>query len=397
MANSMSQDQQTTLLIVDDDLAVRESMAAWLEVSGYTVFQAADGISAIEHCRLSPPELMLCDLQMPNMNGLQVLAIMAKEFPNLPVVMLSGQGDMSDVIQSLKLGAWDYVTKPIIDIEMLERAMQRCLERAKLIQENCEYQRNLEAANVKLHQALEHMSADEQAGRELQFQMLPENGAQFDQLQFFYRLLSSSTLSGDFVDYFRIDGNHIGFYLADVAGHGIPSALVTVILKNTMGRFLNDCWQQGDHLLLDPQQTLSKLNNLFLEGGLHKHVAMFYGVIALTENKLIYSSAGHFPHAILFEQGSARYEGYKSPPAGLFSQASYPSHECVLHERFALLLISDGIFEIMPQPSLLEKEAALLAMIDSEGLNLDDLIQTLGISTESSDLPDDITFLLLKR
>ena len=51
----------------------------------------------------------------------------------------------------------------------------------------------------------------------------------------------------------------------------------------------------------------------------------------------------------------------------------------------------------MPQPSLLEKEAALLAMIDSEALNLDDLIQTLGISIESSDLPDDITFLLLKR
>ncbi len=390
-------DAKTRLLVVDDDLAVRESLAAWLEDSGYHVSQAEDGLVAINHCRKKPPEIMLCDLRMPNMDGLQVLEVMATEFPNIPVIMVSGQGEMSDVIQSLKLGAWDYVTKPIADMEMLERAMQRCLERARLIQENREYQRNLEAANVKLHQALEHMSADEQAGRELQFQLLPENGARFDQLQLFYRLLSSSTLSGDFVDYFSIDDNHIGFYLADVAGHGIPSALVTVILKNTMTRFLNDCWQQRDKVLLDPEQTLSRLNNLFLEGGLHKHVAMFYGVIALKENQLSYSSAGHFPHAILFEHGSARYEGYKSPPAGLFNQANYPRHDCQLSEKFALLLISDGIFEIMPHQSLLEKEAALLAMVDTTELNLDDLIKKLGIPAGASDLPDDITFLLLKR
>lgn len=385
------------LLIVDDEPAIRDSLSAWLADSGYRITEAANGGEGIEACRREPPDIVLCDLRMPEMDGLQVLAHLTREFPELPVILVSGQGDMHDVIQALKLGAWDYVTKPIGDLEVLEHAMNQALERARLLRENREYQQHLEEANQKLRVALDRVCADEEAGRQIQFQLLPENHISYGPYQFSRQLFTSASLSGDFVDYFRIDANHVGFYLADVAGHGIPSALVTVILKNTLSRYLQDCWQGKDSPLLDPRDTVAKLNAQMLYASLGKHLAIFYGVLDLAENRLTYCSAGHYPFAAIFDGKSAVYEGRKHPPVGLFERVEYQSVTYSLPERFVMLLVSDGIMEILPQAHLAEKEAALLEVMDTLDINIEQLCDRLGIADAEAEMPDDISFLLVRR
>ncbi|HRZ07636.1 MAG TPA: response regulator, partial [Candidatus Competibacteraceae bacterium] len=99
------------VLTIDDEPMVREILATYLEDSGFEVLQAGDGPTGIDLIRRERPDLVLCDLRMPGMDGLQVLATVTREFPDLPILVVSGMGGMSDAIQALKFGAWDYVTK----------------------------------------------------------------------------------------------------------------------------------------------------------------------------------------------------------------------------------------------------------------------------------------------
>jgi len=104
------------ILMIDDEQLVLEVLTAYLEDSGFEVTQAIDGQTGIELARREQFDLVLCDLRMPGIDGLHVLATITCEFPELPILVVSGMGGMSDAIQALKLGAWDYVTKPIEDM-----------------------------------------------------------------------------------------------------------------------------------------------------------------------------------------------------------------------------------------------------------------------------------------
>ncbi|NJM11678.1 MAG: SpoIIE family protein phosphatase [Synechococcaceae cyanobacterium SM1_2_3] len=386
----------TKLLMIDDEQRVREILTAYLEDSGFQVIQASDGQTGIELCRRELPDLVLCDLRMPGMDGLQVLATVTREFPELPILVVSGMGGVGDAIQALKLGAWDYVTKPIADMAVLEHAIDHALERARLRRENRAHREHLEAVNEQLRQTVRQLQEDESAARRIQFQLLPENDKVYRGYQFSRHLLTSQYLSGDFVDYFAIDGDHLGFYMADVSGHGVSSAFVTVMLKSYMGRYRELHRQNRDRGILNPAETLSRLNREIFSCHMDKYLTMFYGVIHWASNQLRYSGGGQFPFPILFDGEHASYVGKKSLPIGLFDFANYQTETLLLPARFALVLISDGILETLPQPTLRDKQAFLLEMMGDAELTIENLIQELNLD-QSGPLPDDITLLLIKR
>lgn len=384
------------ILTIDDELLVREILTAYLEDSGYEVSEAGDGQTGIEMIRREPPDLVLCDLRMPGVDGLQVLATVTREFPELPILVVSGMGGISDAIQALKLGAWDYVTKPIEDMMVLEHAIDHALERARLRRENREHREHLETINEQLQQTVRQLREDESAARRIQFQLLPENDKVYRHYRFSRHLLTSQYLSGDFVDYFAIDGDHLGFYIADVSGHGVSSAFVTVMLKSYMGRYRELHRQNRDRGILNPAETLSRLNREIFSCHMDKYLTMFYGVIDWSNNHLRYSSGGQFPFPILFDGERASYIGKKSLPIGLFDFAHFQNESLRLPPRFAMILISDGILETLPQTSLRDKQAFLLKMAGSIELTVENLIQELTLD-QADPLPDDVTLLLIRR
>jgi serine phosphatase RsbU (regulator of sigma subunit) len=384
------------VLTIDDEPMVREILATYLEDSGFEVIQAGDGPTGIDLIRRKHPDLVLCDLRMPGMDGLQVLATVTREFPDLPILVVSGMGGMSDAIQALKFGAWDYVTKPIEDMAVLEHAIAHALERARLRQENRQHREHLEAVNDQLRQTVRQLHEDEAAARRIQFQLLPENDKLYRSYRFSRHLLTSQYLSGDFVDYFAIDGDHLGFYIADVSGHGVSSAFVTVMLKSYMGRYRELRRQNRDRGILNPAETLSRLNREIFSCHMDKYLTMFYGVIEWSTNQLRYSSGGQFPFPILFDGEQASYVGKKSLPIGLFDFASYQTESLQLPPRFAMVFISDGILETLPQPTLCDKQAFLLELVGHTELTIENLIQALGLD-QAGPLPDDITLLLIER
>ena len=132
------------ILAIDDEPVIRDNIASYLEDSGFRVFQAGDGKEGLVLFREQAPDLILLDLRMPEMDGLAFLETLRQESAETPVIVVSGTGVLQDAIEALRAGAHDFVTKPILDMAVLEHAVQNALERARLRQENRRYRQHLE-------------------------------------------------------------------------------------------------------------------------------------------------------------------------------------------------------------------------------------------------------------
>lgn len=137
-------DNQRTILVIDDDTAVRESITYFLEDRDYIVISAENGLIGLEISKKENIDLVLSDMRMPEMDGLEFIKHFKKDNPDTPVIIVSGIKGIDDALEALHLGAWDYVTKPIEPMSILQHTIERVFEKADLINENKEYQKNLE-------------------------------------------------------------------------------------------------------------------------------------------------------------------------------------------------------------------------------------------------------------
>ncbi|MBV6118621.1 SpoIIE family protein phosphatase [Pseudomonas aeruginosa] len=385
-----------TLLIIDDDEVVRESLAAYLEDSNFKVLQALNGLQGLQIFESEQPDLVICDLRMPQIDGLELIRRIRQTASETPIIVLSGAGVMSDAVEALRLGAADYLIKPLEDLAVLEHSVRRALDRAYLRVENQRYRDKLEAANRELQASLNLLQEDQNAGRQVQMNMLPVTPWSIEGLEFSHRIIPSLYLSGDFVDYFRVDERRVAFYLADVSGHGASSAFVTVLLKFMTTRLLYESRRNGTLPEFKPSEVLAHINRGLINTKLGKHVTMLGGVIDLEKNSLTYSIGGHLPLPVLFVEGQASYLEGRGLPVGLFDDATYDDRVMELPSSFSLSLFSDGILDVLPGATLKEKEASLPEQVAAAGGTLDGLRQVFGLAN-LAEMPDDIALLVLSR
>jgi DNA-binding NtrC family response regulator len=132
-----------TILVVDDEESIREVLCRKLRSRGYTCEAAADGEEALWRAFMCDFDLVLMDVRMPKMSGMDVLPRMVVDHPDTSVLMLTAIADTQTAVEAMKLGAYDYVTKPFNMDDVLLR-VEKALERRRLLLENREYQRRLE-------------------------------------------------------------------------------------------------------------------------------------------------------------------------------------------------------------------------------------------------------------
>ncbi|MGV5492857.1 two-component system response regulator RssB [Pseudomonas sp. XP2] len=389
------QKTSATLLIIDDDDVVRASLAAYLEDSGFSVLQAGNGQQGLQVFEEHQPDLVICDLRMPQMGGLELIRQVSERAPQLPVIVVSGAGFMSDAVEALRLGAADYLIKPLEDLAVLEHSVRRALDRSRLVLENQRYRDKLEAANRELEASLHLLQEDQTAGRQVQMNMLPESPWVAGEFAFEHQIIPSLYLSGDFVDYFRVDERRIAFYLADVSGHGASSAFVTVLLKFMTTRLMFEL-KRSKMREFKPSEVLSHINRGLINSKLGKHVTMVGGVIDEESGLLTYAVGGHLPLPVLHTPAHTRYLEGRGLPVGLFDEATYQDLVVELPPQFSLSLMSDGILDLLPGDTLKDKEAALPEIVRAAGGSLDGLRQRFGLAT-LGDMPDDIALLVLSR
>ncbi|CCK79212.1 MULTISPECIES: response regulator [Desulfobacula] len=143
------------ILVIDDEEYIRDSMIGFLEDFGFDVIDAENGKMGLELFEKQNPDLVLCDLRMPEMDGLEVLAKVIQINSKIPIIIISGAGNISDTMGALRLGAWDYIIKPMQDMNVLYHAVKKAFERSEFMEERRRYQKELEKARKELKDTLE--------------------------------------------------------------------------------------------------------------------------------------------------------------------------------------------------------------------------------------------------
>jgi signal transduction histidine kinase len=146
------------ILLVDDEQDIRDVLNLTLSDMGYKVFEAEDGDEALRVFRDARPPIVLTDIKMPNMDGIELLQKIKREDPEAEVVMITGHGDMDLAIKSLKYEATDFITKPI-NVHVLEIALQRVRDKILTRQKLKEYTENLEKLVREKTELQDHLSS----------------------------------------------------------------------------------------------------------------------------------------------------------------------------------------------------------------------------------------------
>ncbi len=395
--DKMSDSIHGHILVIDDEPLVRESLAVYLQDSGFDVDTASNGADGLALFRQADFDLIICDLRMPVLDGLDVLKTVTQEKPETPVIVVSGQGNMQDVVTALRNGAVDYLFKPLIEMEVLEHAVRRAIERGHLVKQNRQIREELERTNQQLQKSLASLEQDHEAGRRVQYRMLPNSPHTFNNsCVFTHRIIPSLYLSGDFIDYFRISEDRIGFYLADVSGHGASSAFVTVFLKSLMNRIRRHYEKRTAINAISPSRLFSAINDELLAMQIGKHLAMFSGVIDLSNNTLTYCIAAHFPPPALVCDGQVTILEGTGLPVGIFEHATFEDKVISLPEKFTLVAMSDGILEHIPEEGLDKKEAFMFAKLAQGFQSAEAVAEAFGLLGKQ-ELPDDVAILVIDR
>lgn len=387
------------LLVVDDETIVRQSIVAYLEDSGFDVIEANNGRLGLELFKKYNPDLVVTDLKMPQMDGLELLGEIHKIDLDIPVIVVSGAGVMGDVVEALRLGACDYMFKPLVDMEMLVHTISKSLERKELLEQNRRYREDLEALNQKLQENLLTLEKDQEAGRRVQQQLLP--ASPFETSTGYvaeHKIIPSLYLSGDFIDFTYKSDHYLGFYLTDVSGHGSSSAFATIWLKHVATALARRriLVEQSIKRSTATNGFLYALNNELLNSRLGHHMTCFTGLIDMEKNTLNYSVAGHLPMPIISTPDGTRYLEGKGRPLGLFPDQDWDFYEIDFPKGSTLVGFSDGVLEVLPPKDLIEKEVYLLDMVSQGNTTLDQIMSALNIEALES-VPDDIAILSISR
>ena len=230
--------------------------------------------------------------------------------------------------------------------------------------------------------------------RKLQASLLPSPPTD-PRLDFSLVFMPCGTLGGDFIDTFYIDDSHLGLYLADVSGHGIPASLLTIFLRSTLNK-----------KLLSPAKALEELYHEFSQSKLDEdmYIAMFYAIIDLDSKKMVYSNAGLNVVPVLYSE--TRFELLRLPGIPIsnwMKNPGYQNRDIDLHSGDKLFLYSDGILELRNKENQQYGEERLLEILLNNDSETKQLLQKIKKSAfefagikNANKLQDDVTMALLE-
>lgn len=149
---------QTTILVVDDSVSIRALLRQILEQYGYLIHEAGDGLEALECFQHQHIDIVLTDMEMPNMDGLALIAALNERIINMPIIVVSSDSSFASTMEAIHKGAWDYLQKPIHE-DAVQLALDRVLHRMNLVEENRRFREQM-AHQVQL-QTLEIRTSKE--------------------------------------------------------------------------------------------------------------------------------------------------------------------------------------------------------------------------------------------
>ncbi len=324
-------------LVVDDDAGNQELLTRFLAREGYSSMTAGHGVEALSILAKEEIDMILLDVQMPEMNGFELLERLkgSDHTRHIPVIMVSAFAELEKTAKCIELGAEDYLTKPFNSTLLLAR-VSACLEKKRLR----DAERKMFTALAQSRQALAD-ELKEAATHVLQLLPPPRPG----QPSFDWRFLPSTMLGGDAFGYFDIDADRTALFLLDVCGHGVRAALHSILVMSALrGRSLAEI-NYGN-----PSSVMAGLNKAFQMSAYNDmYFTIWYGVYDRKLRHLSYSSAGH-PAAVMLARGADGPTLTKlttgGPIIGMLPDMAFKSAGIDVKEGSKLFVFSDGTYEL---------------------------------------------------
>jgi sigma-B regulation protein RsbU (phosphoserine phosphatase) len=415
------------IVIAEDSRIQARMLIKRLESAGFHVRWGNDGEAALELIRQDPPELIISDIEMPNMNGYELCRNVKNDaaLRRIPLILLSTLSSPEDIIEGLQAGADNYVTKPYeseyllsrVDsllhtpieereaedapalevnlkgktyvvksgrqqvlnllISTFENAVEKNTElihvnqelsasRDKLARQN----ETLELLNAQLEQNNARMTRDLEAAARIQHSLLPAGDVQMADLQVAWRYIPCDELAGDFLNFFPLDEDHVALYVVDVSGHGVASSLLSVTVARSLTRHVTTSSilarpdEQGKVIVSKPAAVAAELNQRFpMEDQGDLYFTMFYAALSLRSGELRYVSAGH-PPAVLVRRGQPpQLLPAEGFAIGWIEGVEYEEEAVSLAPGDRLFVFSDGVPEAMDENLQELGEERMLASI----------------------------------
>src|SRR5215469_3116964 len=316
---------QKLILIVDDTPTNIGVISGALKDS-YKTKIATNGKKALDLASAEEkPDLILLDVMMPEMDGYEVCSHLKADpaTREIPVIFLTGQTSPDDETRGFEVGAVDYVHKPFSPAVVKARVRSHIL---------------LREARAQLAAQLREINNELEMAREIQLAILPHTLPKLLGLEIAARYLPMTSVAGDFYDFINIDGQHLGILVADVSGHGLPSALIASMLQVALTA-------QVPHAS-DPARVLSGLNRALFGKFTLNFVTAAYVYVDLEKNVMRYAGAGH-PPMLRYRQSTRNTDKIleNGLVLGIFDEATYKTLELPLEPGDRHVLYTDGIPE----------------------------------------------------
>lgn len=236
--------ENRTIMLVDDDPVFRRFTSVVLENEGYDVIEAEHGLDGLQKLREQVPDLIICDISMPILNGIEFAEEVSWEYPDVPMIVVSATDDMSDVARALRFGIKDFLTKPLSAPQHLLSAISTILEDEQTYPSTVrdfasQWFRVGDEGEIpedkELHWHLNDLKKNPNAARQLLTALLPDRDTKQGRWRCSYSLLQSSATMPLVFDYAWIMDGQFAFYLVDSTsemGCGAATSLLVRALFN---------------------------------------------------------------------------------------------------------------------------------------------------------------------
>jgi serine phosphatase RsbU (regulator of sigma subunit) len=308
------------ILVIEDEPGIAFGLESDLLTEGYDVAVVGDGIEAVRRALAETFDLILLDVMLPGKDGFEVCRELRQTGLSTPIVMLTARTREFDKVMGLDGGADDYVSKPFSPRELRARIRTALRHQPGGPSLAADVQRQLHTA-AEVQQRL--------------FPQVRPVSATLDYTAFSQPALG---MSGDYYDFLDLGGEKIGLLVADVAGKGIPAAMV---MASVHGSIRMHAPLLGDHC----GEVLARLNaSLYESTNSGTFATMFYAVYDGRSRTLAYANAGHEP-PVLFRRPTHSCLSSKTTPVGILPTIPVLQEAIQLIPGDWLVIFTDGVTE----------------------------------------------------
>ncbi len=381
------------ILVADDEKDIGRLLELALTRAGFQIIRAYDGEEALAKIEQNRPDLVVLDVMMPKLDGIQVCRRLKgnSRTASIPVIMLTAKVQVTDTVTGLSAGADDYLPKPFNHQEVVAR-IRTLLTRSEKIR----YLNPLMGVlgDWFTDKGVEQLGKELEVAQDIQRQLLPKGMPDLPGLELGAVLISSKSVGGDFYDFLPGPNGQMGIALGDVSGKGIPAALLMVMIRTLLRVIATD--------LREPAEALAQANkHLTRDIPPGMFVTMLYAILDANGERLTFANAGHWAPILLRDGQDPVSLEADGAVLGVAEDVAFTPGELKLQRGDLVALFTDGVVESVGYESgqMLGVEGLVALLNAHQGKPAQAMAEAIATQIRESQkgaLQDDLTLLILK-